>query len=404
MSSEFRYRASLFLNAVLAVMIVLALSVASPAIKKVSDKVPVSVSHPKLSRYADATSASDKRRWVVDQLRAMGVPNEVLARMVELNLDESCDERASEVWDQCNVDHDTMDALQLEFDVNRDAEMRAALGEEGFKQWDHGNMMREANGGKVPLTPSETDAVYNLWKKLQQRQLELKLAKSNGEMDDKQAEEAWEKADAEYKQQMKALLGEERYTKAEQMDEGTAEASLKRDFAKANPSDTQFQGLLKAQQQWKEQRAELDKKFQDDTSSPAYADQVKALDEAREQEYRSVLGNDVFDTLQKQQDQTYTQMKKYESIWGLDDSKVDAVYATMKYYQKSAQDYQAQARAAEAQGQNVDWDEVNKNLQQFSQQTQETLQKYLGQDSFTKLQQNGIFQFNQSPLPGGKPF
>jgi hypothetical protein len=56
---------------------------------------------------------------------------------------------------------------------------------------------------------------------------------------------------------------------------------------------------------------------------------------------------------------------------------------------------QAQARALEAEGQSVDWDAVNKNLQQFADQTQQALQNYLGQGSFNRMQQNGVFPFNQ---------
>jgi len=43
----------------------------------------------------------------------------------------------------------------------------------------------------------------------------------------------------------------------------------------------------------------------------------------------------------------------------------------------------------------VDWDAVNKNLQQFKEQTQQALQNSLGQDCFNKMQRNGVFQFNQ---------
>jgi hypothetical protein len=67
----------------------------------------------------------------------------------------------------------------------------------------------------------------------------------------------------------------------------------------------------------------------------------------------------------------------------------------MKFYERSVQDYQARARALEAQGQSVDWDAVNRNLQEFSAQTQQALQDYLGQDRFNKMQRNGVFQFNQ---------
>ena len=181
------------------------------------------------------------------------------------------------------------------------------------------------------------------------------------------------------------------------MDDGAAAANLRQDLAKVNPSDSQFQDLLKAQQQLNERRSELDKQFQDDPSSTDYAEQIKALDEARDQEYQRVLGTNVFDTFQKEQDLGYAKMKKYENIWGLDDNTIDCVYGSIKYYEKSVQDYQAQARALEAQGQSVDWDAVNNNLQQFAEQTQQTLQNYLGQDNFNKMQRNGIFQFNEVP-------
>jgi len=146
-----------------------------------------------------------------------------------------------------------------------------------------------------------------------------------------------------------------------------------------------------------ESRSKLDQQFQDDPTNPAYADQIKALDEARDQEYQRVLGSNAFGTLQKAQDDGYSKMKKYENIWGLDDNKVDNVYDAIKYYEKTVQDYQARASALDAQDQSVDWDAVNKNLQQFKEQTQQSLQNYLGQDSFNKMQRNGVFQFNEVP-------
>src|SRR5262249_27420938 len=153
-----------------------------------------------------------------------------------------------------------------------------------------------------------------------------------------------------------------RYAQSQGVDDAAAAANLRQDLAKVNPSDSQFRDLLKAQQQWNERRSALDKQFQDDPSSIAYADQIQALDEARDQEYQCVLDTNAYDTLQKEQDIGYSRMKKYENIWGLDDTKIDDVYGTIKYYDKSVQDYQAQVRALEAQGQHVDWDAVNKNL------------------------------------------
>lgn len=400
MSREIRHQASLVLNVVL-VVAVLALVPhksaerrAAPSVPEVGPKTmthetPVVVNQPKLPQYADMASESDRLRWLIHQLREAGVPNNVLARVAQSDLDESWQKR----FEDCHGNADTMSALHLEQEKDTESEMRAALGEDGFKLWDQGNMLREANIGKIQLSASETNAIYELKKKLQKRVRDLEQAKLKGEMDDADFNDAQAKAYSEFTEQMKALLGDERYAASQGLDEGTAATNLRQDLAKVNPTDSQFQGLLKAQQQWNEHRSDLDKQFQDDPSSADYADQVKALDEARDQEYQRVLGTNVFDSLQKQQDVDYSKMKKYEDIWGLDDTKIDAVYASLKYYQKSMDDYQAQARALEAQGQSVDWDAVNNNLQQFSEQTQQALQNYLGQDSFNKMQRNGLFHF-----------
>ena len=86
-------------------------------------------------------------------------------------------------------------------------------------------------------------------------------------------------------------------------------------------------------------------------------------------------------------------MKKYEILWGLDDKKIDYVYDAMKQYQKKVEDYQVQVLALQAQGQNVDRNAANKNLQQLAEQTQQALQDQLGQDSFNKLQRNRVLRW-----------
>jgi len=415
MSREFRHQASLVLNVLLAVTVVVVVlhkSERAPAPsarevspRKMTNETPVFTSQPKLLqyKYTDIASASDRRRWLVDQLRAAGVPNNVVARVIQSDLDEDWDKRFEETSEKSHGDADTMAALQQERERDEDAEMRAALGEEGYKLWDQGNMLREANIGKIQLTADETNALYDLKKKLQQRQWDLQQARLNGEMDDAEFNDASDKAYSEYNQQTKALLGDERYAESQGVDDGTAATNLQQDLAKVNPSDAQFQELLNAQQQLNKSRSELDKQFQDDPTNADYAEQIKALDAARDQEYQRVLGTNAFDTLQKAQDDGYSKMKKYENTWGLDDNKIDYVYDALKYYQKSVQDYQAQAKALEAQGQSVDWDVVNKNLQQFKEQTQQALQNSLGQDTFNKMQRNGVFQFSPQELPGHSP-
>lgn len=398
MSSAFRHRASLILNAVLAVTaVVLALPRSEPvpvaAIAAARLKAPASNQDPQLPQYPETAAPDDQRRWLVNQLRAMGVPNHTLARIVLESIDKEWNRRSVKVmWND-----DALDAVQLEKDMSVDTQMRAALGAESFKQWDRENILRETLMAKVELTGSEADAIYGLKKKRQQQELAWRQALLKGEIDQSDLDAAYAKTHSEFDGQIKALLGAERYAKSQGSDDAAAAASLRQDLAVANPSDSQFKQVFNVQKQWDELRSALDKQFQDDPENSAYAEKTQALNEAREQEYRRVLGDSAFDALQKGQDGGYTKMEKYKTIWGLDDAKIDSVYGALQYYQKNIQDYQAGAHARQAQGQSVDWVEVSKNAQQFKEQTLQSLEKYLGQDSFNKLQQGGVFsQLNQN--------
>jgi hypothetical protein len=351
--------------------------------RKRTNEAPVFAQPEKLPRYADFASASDRRRWMVDRLRAMGVPNDVLALVARMDFEMQWDSRFEGCWG----DRDKMGAVQVEMDRSKDAELRAALGEAGFKQWDQKNMLWEAMSTEVDVTGAEAAAIYELKKKLQRHLLDMEEAKLKRTMDDAEISEADDKAYSEYSQQLKALLGEDRYAKSQQLDDAFKADLLRHELAGVDPSDSQFQELFKAQQQWNKSLLQLD------ASSPDYAAQLKALDDARDQEYRQVLGASAFDTLQKQQDPGYSQMKKYESLWGLDDHKIDYVFETMRQYEKSVRDYQAQVNASQAQGQGVGWDTVNQTLQKLAAQTQQELQNYLGQDSFNKLQRNRVLKF-----------
>jgi len=412
MSRGVLHRTFLLLNVGLAVCIgilVLREVRQTPAIAPTAAPAPTKQfvqAAPAAPHYPDSAAAADQRRWLVDQLRAMGVPNQVLARIVMKDLDRRWNKYATQVSLQCRGNPEVLGALNLDIEAKRDGEMRAALGEEGFMQWDTDNMRREFNRGKVELSPAESGVAYALWKKLQQRDLALRQLKFKGDIDEADAGDAYAKDLAAYQQEMKTLLGDARYAQSQDVSATATAASLRQELASANPSESQFQELLQTEQQWNELRARLAKQPHDDGQ---YEQSLKDLDEARDEEYRRVLGADAFDALQKQEDPSYTAMKKYENLWGLDDTKIDYVYGALKYYQKSIDDYQASAREVEQSGQTVDWDAVKKNLQQFAQQTQQSLQNYLGPDGLDKLQRNGVVRLNQTAVdlpnsPGGRPY
>lgn len=421
MSSEFRPTASLFLNVVLAVAVILlarhradraslsppvatALGMATSEINspEAAGGTPnAAASQPKLLSYMEVASASERRKSIIDRLRALGVPNEILGRVARVDFEVQWDRRFEENWG----DPLGSAAVQLEMNTTKDAEMRAALGEDDFKQWDQEYMLWEAMSTKVEVTGSEAESLYSSKKKLQRRMLELDKARLEGTMDDAQINEAIDRAYAELNQQLRTVLGDERYAKSQQIDEAFIAENFRHQLAKANPTEAQFRELFKAEMEWNMARMEVERQFQDNTFSPEYLARLKALDAAHDLEYQRVLGVDPFNTLRKQQDPVYSQMKKYESHWGLNDDKIDYVYSTMKQYQETVTDYQVQILALQARGQAVDADTVGRYLQQKASEAQQALESYLGGESFGKLQGNRVLRWATlaPPPPGSSP-
>ena len=352
-----------------------------------------------LSPYTEeSTPLAERRRWLVDQLRAMGVPNSTLARIVLSDIEAYWTPRAAETAQKTYGNSDTMAALQLEIDTTREAELRAALGEAAFLEWDMANMARETNQGGIRLTPAETETAYVFWKKMQLRELELRGERQSARMDDLGVGMEYEKSLAAFERDMKALLGEERYAQARRTDEGNALADLRTDLAKAAPNTAQLGELLETQRQWNVLQAEIETAFANDPASAEREERLRALDEARELEYKRVLGDAAFEALQKEQHPSYAMMRKYADMWGLDDRKIDSVYGSIRYYEKAIDNYQSEIRAQETGGQNVDWNEVAGNLRKFTDQTREMLKRSLGEDVFVRMEQNGVFHFDGNAL------
>ena len=343
-------------------------------------------------RYDLAAEPTDPCRSIIEQLRAMGVPNDVMALVARVDCDVAWERRFAE----CRGDMNKLAAVQLKMNMSRDAEMRAALGDEGYKQWDTKYKLWEAMSTEVPVTPAEAERIYSLKKKLQQSQFTVEQARLDGKMDDASISEAYDRTYADFYQQLKDVLGDERYAKSQQLDADFVAGNLKYTLASVNPSDEQFQQLFKIEEASKQSRLELDHQFENDRTSPDYLAKVKALDEAHDLEYQRVLGENAFATLQKSQDPTYNDMKKYENLWGLDDGKVDQAYNTLKQYRNAVADYQAQVHSLQAAGQNIPLAAVNNNLMRLASEAQQTLQGSIGESSLTKLQRNRIFQVYQA--------
>lgn len=414
MSSPHRLRASLALNLVLAASaLVLALrpadspaplapsaGPASPGPATTATAATAASAPSPAGGYAADASSAERRRWLVDRLRERGMPNPVLARFVLADIEAHWNPRAAELAIRTHGDPDTMAALQLEIDASRDADMRAALGDQGFLQWDRDNMLREANQGRIDLAPAEVAAGYEIWKTMQRRELELRAAKLGAELDDADAALEYGKALARFQTEMIALLGEERYALSRELDHDPA-ARLGDELGTLVTDNAQIRALLETQKQWNDIRLELEKEFEADPTSPTYAEQLRVLDEARDHEYRQVLGAEAFDALQKERHPGYAMMKKHAELWGLDEGKIESVYGSLKYYEKAVRDYRAELGQLEESGRAVSQAAAREELRQFADRTRQLLAGYLGEEKFARMERSGVFQLDGPGLPSG---
>jgi len=339
-----------------------------------------------------SASRPDNWRSWLGEIRSAGVPDKVMAQLVAADFENRWDEQQRELqrkYENGDVDADALTKADAQHDVELENEMRFALGEDGFKKWDKEKTLRDFNLSDANLSATESDALYNLRKELFKQRQDLQDSARKGEIDEADLSAKLSALQTQYEQQAKNLLGDARYTALTAAPD-PAVANLKRQVKNLNLSADQMTALLAAQQQWNQQRTQLN----DD--KPSYETQLQAADSARDAAFQKILGADAFAQLQKQQDPAYQTLTRYASAWKLNSDDVNYIYGAIANYNSQVADYRDRAKTMEQLGQAVDWEGVQKNIQSFSQQTEQTLNYFLGDDRFAKLNQNNVFNFSFS--------
>ena len=310
----------------------------------------------------EASSGSPAPAWQqsTQQLRDAGVPQNVLAGLVIADFEIRWQKQLREFEQRYQAgaaDDDDRASLEAQRDYEQEQELRAALGEEGFRQWDEDNMRRDLDLVGLQLSGSEADALYQLRRERAREDRRLAAALRNREIDEAGYNEQQSAAQKEYDQQFKTVLGDERYEALQDSEEGM-QGALRQKLAPLTPVDSQLQVLLEAERHWNRQRVELEQR-------QASEQQFEAADAVRDHEYLRVLGTSDFDQLGKTQDRRYQLLKRYASTWSLSESDVDYIYSSVQHYQHSSQ----HAR----------------------DQIEQALASYLGAERFDRLKQNHLF-------------
>ena len=330
-------------------------------------------------------------------LRDAGISEKVIADVAAANFEDRWHKLAEEnqrKFDRGEIDHAALMQLDLEHDGEQEKELRATLGDEGYRRWDQTRVLADLDRTGVQLSAGESDQLYEMRKDLDRKRLELDKACQQGKLTSEEAASQRQAMDAQYNQQLAKVLGDERYAQT-QSGGDTGIAELKRNLHDIKADDSQVAGLQTAQETWNSQRSELDLKLQKgEVTAEDYEKQMKTLETQRDQQYQQVLGADGFAALQRNQSEQYQTLKRIGPGIGFTDDDINNLYASIENYQSGVRDYRDRAQQLQDQGQTVDWPGVEKALRDFSQQTENTLRDKLG-DKFDKLKRSNVMPFER---------
>jgi hypothetical protein len=348
--------------------------------------------------------------WL-DEIRKAGVPNKILARLVIADFEDRWEERQGAIqrqFENGEIGADALTQAEAERHAELEKQLQAALGDDGFRQWDKENTLRDINPPGLAFSDAESDALYQLRKTLLQQRHDLETASRNGEIDELDLHDRLSALQNQYESQARTLLGEDRYA-AMTSEPDLVSAQLRRALQKLQPDDEQFALLLQAQRQWNQQRAGLERNLDESPqialgvpTTPlvsvlqpgAYEEQLRKIDSVRDQTFQRVLGTNGFATFQMEQDTRYQTMKHYATAWQLSDRDIEFLYGALRFYDQSVASFHQQATALEAQGHLLDSSAVHDDLRQFLLNMQQNLLSYLGNDRLDKLKANNILNCN----------
>ncbi len=393
MSSSQLLRLSLGANILLAALVAglclrrPAPHVSGPAIVPVSSLPPIEA----------APSAPVPWEDSLAELRRMGVPDAIVARLVI--------EKVARKWTPIEAGlekkylNGEIDARGLaEFHDQRareqEAELRAALGK-GFLAWDIettvGNMYL---GGLVPAE-AQKRPLYDLQKGHLERLHRLEVAQREGRL----APEAFETVHAreifDFKTSLAALIGADRV-------DGLAPASMpqiRADFAQLGLDDDQMRALAGVHEKWSAARADLAHSLAQTASlDSAYESDLRALEQARDEDYRRILGDERFDAWQRAGDDRHRRMQENAAAWKLDPPAIASVYATLRAYDLAVANREYQAQLREQAGESVDWTAVQAEIAAYTRDTETSLRARLGEERFARLRDASVIALREPDL------
>ncbi len=326
----------------------------------------------------------DWHHWI-EPLRQAGVPTEVLAGLVQADFDRRWQTRQAALQQRYmrgEIDADRLAAAGIERDTELDHELAAALGPEQYRAWDMERVLAGTNVDRLPLSAVERSAVYDLERGLRDELRQLESEKLSGAIDQTTFNRRQQNAQDAVDRQLQVIVGAPRAAQLQGADDtvGTLRRALRDDALTPMQLDT----LAALQRTWDGTRSRLLTR-EINTDDPRIEDQLRTEEAAYRERFDDIAGTGALERFQKAQDSRYIALERNASRWGLAQSLVDPVFATIVNFEDTAKHY---ARDATERG--VDPRTRNTTLLDFQQKTEQALELKLGPSLYGDLRRNGI--------------
>ena len=290
-------------------------------------------------------------------------------------------------------------ALERLRDAEQVRELKEALGEAGYLAWDKEETLRKLNFEEVPMNPVEADRAYQLQKHLDDKLQELRMGMEDGDADIADAGTLQMQAQDAYEKELEKLLGRKRY---EQLKGSTSPlvpgATM---FDDLTASEEQVNTLKAAQSEYSNREMALAQRLREKPSDAGtIAAELKALNSAREENFRKAVGAATYDQLKRGHDSTYQTLKQYAGAWNLTEPEIEPVYTKVRSFQDEAERLRQAAQMSELAGQNADWNAVNSLIEESRRETEAGLHGLIGEERLSRLLRNGILT-SPGPDRGG---
>jgi hypothetical protein len=334
-------------------------------------------------------------------LRMAGVSEKLIADFAAAEFESRWQQRWEEMDHQVErgeLDRRAFQAWVAVRDEERERELRAALGDEGFARWDRERLLRGFDLEAMHLSAADAEALHRLRREQADGLRALELAFHRGEVDELGFQEQSSARRAEHERRLHELVGEHAHAGH---DHGEGHVTgLRRDLQAINASAAQQDALLAAQARWEADRRELQNlRGGEQAGGDGFARELQALDAARERDFARILGADALAHLLKLQDGRYQAMQQFAPAWNLSEAEIEAVYQTLRHREASLRDYWQRVQATEAQGTPVDWTAAQANARTFARQSEESLRAYLGDERFDRLAKHAVLPAAEAPAP-----